>query len=150
MVKLPPPQSVSQQLITFKAFFSLARQRSWTVSSLAARFRGKIQNPTKFFSRVLDGETPDALIPYRSVIELYRTPQTIVLEPDRHRCACGCGRIVFDRKKWAAPGCKKKLARKRVRDEQNRAPELFDFVDARPGQNRGMATLPLTDTRNAL
>ena len=92
--------------VTFKAFAALARKRSWTVQSLAARFRGRIQNPAEFFNRILDAKSPDNLVPYRSVIEFYAESQTKPAEAARPTCACGCGRAVFDRKKWATPGCR--------------------------------------------
>ena len=39
--------------VTYSEFAKLAHQRHWTIESLAARFRGKIDEPREFFSRVL-------------------------------------------------------------------------------------------------
>ena len=43
--------------ITYSDFAKLAGKRRWTVESLAARFRGKIEEPREFFSRVLGGSS---------------------------------------------------------------------------------------------
>jgi hypothetical protein len=67
MLTIAPTKSSGQELVTFKAFAALARERSWTVQSLAARFRGRIQNPAEFFNRILDARSPDNLVPYRAV-----------------------------------------------------------------------------------
>jgi hypothetical protein len=136
--------------VTFKAFAALARKRSWTVQSLAARFRGRIQNPAEFFNRILDAKSPDNLVPYRSVIEFYAESQTKPAEAARPTCACGCGRAVFDRKKWATPGCRTKAQRKKVQNEQKWLGQLIDFVKPRLRQNRRTGTLPLTERRVAL
>ena len=61
--------------VTFRQFSELARRRNWTAQQLAARFRGRIDNPSEFFSRVLSGKSPDAVIPYRSVIEIWARAQ---------------------------------------------------------------------------
>jgi hypothetical protein len=136
--------------ITFKAFAGLAHQRLWTVQHLAERFRGRIENPTEFFTRVIEGKFPAILIPYRSVIEFYQFaivgPQALSARPV---CACGCGRIVFDQKKWATPGCRTKVQRKKVRDRQFSLPEVVNFVEARVRQNRGIGPLPLTRRKSA-
>jgi hypothetical protein len=141
-----PARLSNQAPIYFKDFTALARRRNWTAQSLAQRFRGHIENAADFFNRLLSDKFPDSIIPYRSVLEFYAANQ--LKEPpradSRRVCACGCGRPVFDRKKWATPGCKKKHARNPVRDYQKCPREVVDFVDARPGQNRRMATLPLT------
>jgi len=135
---------INFQPVTFREFAELARRRQLTLQSLAERFRGKIENPLEFFSRVLSGKSPDLIIPYRSILEFYASAvEPISTQPV---CACGCGLPVFDRKKWATSGCKKKVAREKVRDMQIRLPQTVDFVDARRGQNRGMATDPLIGT----
>ncbi|MDP2601884.1 MAG: hypothetical protein Q8S00_04745, partial [Deltaproteobacteria bacterium] len=48
-----------------------------------------------------------------------------------------------DRKKWASPGCRQKVAREQVTDTQKSVAKVADFVEARPGQKRPVATLPL-------
>ena len=104
--------------ITFKDFQKLMIRRRHTVESLADRFRGKIENPSEFFERVMTckykGEDrSDVVIPYRSVIEFYsRELHYFQDSHQKHRqCACGCGMPVFDRKKWASPACKKRVQR---------------------------------------
>jgi len=62
--------------ITFKDFAAVARRRGHIVESLADRFRGKIENPSEFFERVMScrhkGEDRSwVVIPYRSVIAFY-------------------------------------------------------------------------------
>lgn len=104
--------------ITYSEFAKLAQQRHWTVESLAARFRGKIDEPREFFTRVLKGSNGAGLLPYRSVIDFYEEAQSVAPAlPNAHKaCACGCKQEVFDRQKWARPGCRKRVARKRATD----------------------------------
>jgi hypothetical protein len=84
------------------------------------------------------------IIPYRSVIEFYLAAEA---SPNAGPlCVCGCGRPVFDRKKYALPGCKTRAAREKVRDHQFLKTQWVDFVDARQLQNRVTAPLPLNDT----
>jgi len=134
----------SQSPVTFKRFADLARRRSWTAQFLSERFRCRIQEPLEFFSRVLSDKFKDNVISYRSVIDFYRSAQNLEVRAGPRVCACGCGRVVFDRKKWAAPGCKKKVAREKVRDSAKCPVKVPDFIEARPGQNRQVATLLLT------
>ena len=131
--------------VSFKEFADLARRRSWTVDELAGRFAGRIDRPANFFARVLSNEFKDNVIPFRSVIEFYQAAIAGPQSTTRPTCACGCGRVVFDRKKWATPGCKKKAAREKVSDMQNRKVDVLDFVDARRGHNWRVGTLPSTD-----
>jgi hypothetical protein len=133
--------------VSFKEFAALARRRSWTSQALADRFRGRIDSPADFFARVLSGKFPDNLIPYRSVLEFYTSAQTAEPSGGRRECACGCNRTVFDRKRYALSGCKKKAAREKVRDVQNRSVKPLDFVDARRGQNRRVGPLLSTGAR---
>ena len=104
--------------VTFKDFAAVARKRGHTAESLAERFRGKIENPSEFFERVMTcrhhGEDrSDVVIPYRSIIEFYNEELHYFRDSNtKHRqCACGCGLPVFDRKKWASPACKKRIQR---------------------------------------
>ena len=106
--------------ITCSEFAKLAQQRHWTVESLAARFRGKIDEPREFFTRVLKASNAAALVPYRSVIEFYEAGVNVsAAVPSAHKlCACGCKQEVFDRKRWALPGCRKRVERKKATDMQ--------------------------------
>ena len=133
-----------RSIITFADFAALARRRNLTAQALAERFRGRIQEPSEFFSRVLSGKFPNNAIPYRSVLEFFVSAQVIAVA-NRPTCACGCGAPVFDRKKWALPGCRTKAQREKVRNEQFWLGQVIDFVKPRLRQNRRMATYPLTD-----
>ncbi len=49
------PESTTKriELVTFRQFAELARRRNLTAQSLAGRFRGRIDKPLEFFTRVL-------------------------------------------------------------------------------------------------
>jgi hypothetical protein len=109
---------MSNHEVTFKDFAAVARKRGHTAESLADRFRGKIENASEFFERVMTyryhrEDRSGVVVPYRSVIEFYL--EELHYFGDSHkkhrRCACGCGAPVFDRKKWASPACKKRIQR---------------------------------------
>jgi hypothetical protein len=107
-------------MLTFKEFSQLATKRNHTAESLAALFRGKIDQPRDFFERVMScrlKDCSDLPIPYRSVIEFYQRELHSIADTNaRHRrCVCGCGQPVFDRQKWATHGCKKKIQREKSR-----------------------------------
>src|SRR5258708_32614041 len=53
MFSQPKRNSWSMREVTFKEFAAVARKRGLTVESLADRFRGKIENPSEFFERVM-------------------------------------------------------------------------------------------------
>src|SRR3990172_4067654 len=93
--------------LTFKDFASVARRRGHTPESLAERFKGKIENPSEFFHRVMQDRFADVVIPYRSVLAFYTQELYYFKEsnPRQRRCACGCEQPVFDRQKWASPAC---------------------------------------------
>ena len=124
--------------VTFKDFAIVARKRGHTAESLADRFRGKIENQSEFFERVMTcryhGEDRSGVvIPYRSVIAFYSEELHYFQDTNqKHRqCACGCGLPVFDRKKWASPGCRQKVARQKATDTQKGVRQGVDFVEAR-------------------
>lgn len=104
--------------VSFKDFSELARRRGWSVEFLAERFRRRIEEPVDLFTRILTSKYKneyrgDVLIPFRSILELYG--QEIGFhqqEQGREKfCACGCGARVWNRKKWANQGCKKRAQR---------------------------------------
>jgi hypothetical protein len=113
---IPPRISSSQSIIAFKDFAALAHRHNWNAQDLAQQFRGRIENATEFFGRVLSGKFPDSIVPYRSVIELYNTTRSTEPTEGRKLCACGCGEVVFDRKKWATSYCRQRAFNKKVRD----------------------------------
>jgi hypothetical protein len=135
--------------VTFREFAELSRRRNLSAQALADRFRGRIESPLEFFTRVLSTRSPDSVIPYRSVLEFYAVTLEAEPAPAKPLCACGCGEPVFDRKKWAKPGCRKKAQRKDIRNRRIWVRQLSDFVDSKVGQNRRMAVLPLTGPENA-
>ncbi|MDH3445441.1 MAG: hypothetical protein OEN50_16055 [Deltaproteobacteria bacterium] len=118
--------------ITFKDFAAVAKRRRHTPESLAAIFRGKIEEPREFFERVMScrykGEDrSDVPISYRSVIAFYQAELNYFSDSNsNHRqCACGCGHPVFDRKKWATPGCRQRIARGKVAARVSRTVNLL-------------------------
>lgn len=101
--------------VAFKDFAALAAKREWSPEFLAERFKAKIEGPSEFFHRLFQPRYGDVVIPYRSVLSFYFQELRFHQEQTGNRrvCACGCGLPVFDRKKWASPGCKKRIGRKR-------------------------------------
>ena len=107
--------------VTFKQFSEVAKHRGHTPESLAALFRGKIEDPREYFERVMSckyhGEDRSGVvIALRSVIEFYNQESHYFTDSHKRQrtCACGCGLPVFDRKKWASTGCRKKAQRENV------------------------------------
>jgi hypothetical protein len=68
------------QEVTYTQFAKLAQQRHWTVESLAARFRGKIEEPREFFTRVFKPSNGATVVPYRSVIQFYIDAETVTAQ----------------------------------------------------------------------
>ena len=99
--------------VTFGDFAKLANKRGLTPEYLAERFTDKIERPSEFFHRLFQGQYAAVVIPYRSVLTFYASELQCHQDSVGHHkvCACGCGQAVFDRKKWASPGCKKRLKR---------------------------------------
>jgi hypothetical protein len=100
--------------VTFSDFAKLASKRGLTPEYLAERFTDKIERPSEFFHRVFHGQHAAVVIPYRNVLAFYVSELHCHQDSiGRHNvCACGCGQAVFDRKKWASSGCRKRLQRK--------------------------------------
>jgi hypothetical protein len=140
----PAQSSAKLSVCTFAAFADLARCRNWTVDELAGRFAGRLDRPADFFARVLSDKFKDNIVPFRTVIEFYQSAIAGPTSTARPTCACGCGRVVFDRKKWAQPGCRTRFGRDRQIGEQ----QPLDFVDARLRQNRRVGTLLSTGARS--
>jgi hypothetical protein len=118
--------------VTFKDFQRLMIKRKHTVDDLLAIFHGKLDDSRNFFERVMSCRwrnpearryeyRSDVVIPYKSVFEFYRQElhhlenskkkPYVVAEPGKRVCVCGCGEAVFGHKRWARPGCKKRLQR---------------------------------------
>lgn len=105
--------------VTYREFAQLARRQRWSAAFLAERFLGKIEQPRAFFERVLassanGGELGGSVIPYRSVLEFYRSKSAAVVPGGKARgCQCGCGKPVYGRKKMATAACRKRMERQR-------------------------------------
>ena len=118
--------------VTFKDFQKLMIRRKRTVDDLVDIFRGKLDDSRDFFERVMSCQWRDpetrryedrgfVVIPYRSVLKFYfeelhyledsKQKPVVLAEPGKPTCACGCGEAIFGRKRWARPGCKKRLQR---------------------------------------
>jgi len=88
--------------------------------SLAALFRGKIDEPREFFERVMSSkhnceDRSDSIIPYRSVIGFYRQEENYLADlRSQHNTCLRCRRPVFNRKKWAGPACRMRTQRASV------------------------------------
>jgi hypothetical protein len=109
--------------VTFRDFAVVARKRGHTAESLADRFRGKIENASEFFERLMScrykGEDRSSVvIPYRSALEFYNQELHYFRDSNqKHRqCACGCGAPVFNRKKWASSSCRHKTEKPGLND----------------------------------
>ncbi len=111
--RIVPPE------VSFKDFGALAKRRGWTAEFLAEEFRGKIEEPSEFFHRVLSckykGEDRSwVVIPYRSVLEFYRKELSpLIAEGNVRLCECKCGRRVHGRKSYASVSCRKRMERRR-------------------------------------
>ncbi len=111
--RIVPPE------VSFKDFGALAKRRGWTAEFLAEEFRGKIEEPSEFFHRVLSckykGEDRSlVVIPYRSVLEFYRKELSpLIAEGNVRLCECKCGRRVHGRKSYASVACRKRMERRR-------------------------------------
>ncbi len=97
VLRVVPPE------VTFRDFSTLAKRRGWTPEFLAENFRGKIDGPSEFFHRCLNGK-PDwsIVIPYKSVLDFYwRELSPLIEEKVGRFCICGCQRRVYGRKQYA-------------------------------------------------
>ncbi len=118
--------------VTFKDFRNLMLKRKRTVDDLVDIFHGQLDENRSFFDRVFScqwrnpdtgrfEDRSDVVIPYRSVLKFYfeelhyledsKKKRVVIAEPGKPTCACGCGEAIFGRKRWARPGCKKRLQR---------------------------------------
>jgi len=106
--------------VTFRDFAALAKRRGWTPEFLAEEFRGKIEEPSDFFHRVLSckyrGEDRSGVvIPYQSVLDLYHKELSpLIVEGNVRLCECKCGRRVHGKKSYASGACRKRMERRRA------------------------------------
>ena len=102
--------------LTFSDFAKLASKRRLTPECLAERFAGKIERPGELFDRVFKGLYAAVVIPYGGVLAFYSSELKCHQDATgRVRiCACGCEQPVFDRQKWASPGCRQRTVRRRM------------------------------------
>ncbi len=109
VIRVVPPE------VTFRDFSALAKRRGWTPEFLAEMFRGKIDGPSEFFHRCLNGK-PDwgVVVVYRSVLDFYwRELSPLIEEKSVRFCICGCQRRVHGRKRYATNYCRNKIYRER-------------------------------------
>ena len=94
--------------LPFEHFVAVAELLGWTVDELAEEFKGVLENPTNFFTRVLrEDPSGDVVIPFKSVIAKYsRASRHLIADGRLRACACGCGSPVFGRDRLAWPDCK--------------------------------------------
>jgi len=113
--------------VTYGQFKDVMEQRNHDVDELVDLFSGKIDEPRKFFERVMtcrwkDTETgryedrSDVVIPYKSVIEYYRQELHYFKEATKRQrlCPCGCNKPVFGQYKYASETCRKRLQRRKA------------------------------------
>ena len=105
--------------VTFRDFAELAKRKGWSVQFLAEAFRGRIEDPSEFFHRVLTcqyrGEDRSwAVIPYLSVVDFYcKEVSPLVTEGSVRLCGCMCGMPVYGRKIYNSAACRKRVERGR-------------------------------------
>ena len=109
--------------ITFGQFRQVANQRRWTFGWLLEQVKDEIEKPTDTVRRILHGAlvngkhdmVADVVIPYPCLIELYQqATQSKPAVAGENACACGCGAKVTGKRKWATPGCRKRVQRRSV------------------------------------
>jgi hypothetical protein len=128
--------------LTFSDFAKLANKRGLTPQCLAERFANKIERSGEFFYRVFKAGYGRL----SSRIEACSLSAFNAHQDSTGRtkvCACGCGQSVFDRQKWASPGCRQRVARKRMaalgRSLQGASPirpQPIDETISNPGGGR--------------
>jgi hypothetical protein len=115
-------------LITFREFQLLMKQRNHDVDELVNTFAGKIDEPRKFFERVMSCEwrnpdtgrledRGDVVIPYKSVVKFYQEELHYfkdTAKKSQRLCQCGCGKPVFGQYRFASESCRKRLQRSKV------------------------------------
>jgi hypothetical protein len=128
-------------VVTYGQFAALAKAQGWTAQFLAEKFRGSLEKPAEFFHRVLDPKNGDLVIPYRSVMDFYRASvQSAAGDPAVKRCACGCGRPLFGRKRSASGACRVRMHRRRSvtgKSDPKTSTEMKGFsvtAGGRPGE----------------
>lgn len=64
---------MAMEPVTFKQFRKAAVSKGWTVELLAKEFRGSLDDPLAFFTRVMEKPVLDNIvIPYKSVLSLFK------------------------------------------------------------------------------
>jgi hypothetical protein len=106
----------------------VAAQRAWSFDWIVEQCKAEVDRPT--ICRVLEGARveghwkggtwvaphwdtmAEVIIPYQCLIDLYvRAIRGRPALPGEKACACGCGVLIRGKKKWARPGCKKRIQR---------------------------------------
>ena len=114
--------------VTFGQFRDVMEHRNHDVDDLVRLFDGKIDEPRKFFERVMScrwknpetgrfGDRSDVVILYKSVIDFYHQELHYFKEAAKRGqrlCECGCGKPVFGQYKFASDTCRKRAQRRKV------------------------------------
>jgi len=99
--------------VTFHDFAALAKRKGWTPEFLAGEFRGKVDNPSEFFHRVLGGKHGGVAIPFHTVLDLYHKELSPLMQDEAVRlCVCGCQKQAHGRKRYASAYCRLKTYRR--------------------------------------
>src|SRR5262245_4439462 len=129
MIEQQEQQEVSQQAIekapciTYGQFRQVAKRGGWTFGCLLKQVKDEIDKPTDTLRRVMHGSLvdgkhdmlADTVLPYTCLIELYQqATQPKPAVAGEKACTCGCGAKVTGKRKWAAPGCRKRVQRRSV------------------------------------
>lgn len=141
MMTSPLPPTDLASTITCGDFAAVARRHGWTVDYLSDVFRGQIERPREFFAYAMQGQYRETVIPFRSVLDFYRKATRLPDDVPGRRCACGCRALVFDRRRWATAGCKKRKQRESVTVE-NRPEKPLISLDPNRDKSRGSVPHP--------
>ena len=137
------------QEVTFQDFVKFVISRGWSLGALVQEFRGKIEEPREFFTRVLSGKHSGVVIPFRSVLELYFKELSYYRDQkvSLRVCACGCRLPVWDRKKWAFPACRQRAYRRRSETTQNSGSQSLNNQEPKCDKTKGSVGTAILDEK---
>jgi hypothetical protein len=119
--------------ITVEAFQRVAKERGWSEDWIVAQCGDEIDHPAKIVHEIMAGKArtragfhfnpsssewhdlSQTVIPWAPLIRLYqRARGQTPARSDEKLCACSCGRAVAGGRKWASPGCRKRVQRRKL------------------------------------